>query len=175
MANPYFENFKHLQNPGNLSPTKPSNTKNHSRKEYRSSYERKLPKKVNVPKRKFVKSIKNEKIIKTLLFTIYSVVFASPILGRLPFSCFPVRSLLFTPVSLICTPKSLTNIFPCVVPHARYVNGVGSPGWRGGVPDLICIFTRAYGLTCQPDSQLWIPVRLPFPQGTGESGSMDHT
>ena len=53
--------------------------------------------------------------------------------------------------------------------------GVGSHGWRGGVPGLVRVFNQAGGLTCQPDSQFLIPVRLPFPQRTGEFSSADHS
>ena len=54
-------------------------------------------------------------------------------------------------------------------------------GW-GGVPWVawrhpwpIRVFNQAGGLTCQPNSQFPIPVRIPFPQGTGEASYADHT
>ena len=43
----------------------------------------------------------------------------------------------------------------------------GFTGWCGGVPSLAHVFTRACDLTCQPDSNFHIPVRITFPQGTG--------
>ena len=55
------------------------------------------------------------------------------------------------------------------------VGGVGSHGWHGGIPVLIRVFMQARDLTFQTDSRFRIPVRLLFPQGTGESSSVDHT
>ena len=54
------------------------------------------------------------------------------------------------------------------------VGGVGSHGWLGGVPGLVHVFNQLVSLTCQPDYRFRIPVRLPFPQGTGDSSSEDH-
>ena len=64
----------------------------------------------------------------------------------------------------------------CSTAHGGRVGGGGGgargyQGWCGGVPGLILIFNQAGGLTCQPDSQLRIPVRIPFLQGTGGSSS----
>ena len=50
----------------------------------------------------------------------------------------------------------------------------GYLGWRGGVLGLVRIFKWAYSLTYQPDSQLQIPVRFPFPQETKDPSSTDH-
>ena len=91
-------------------------------------------------------------------------------------SCFPVGSLIFKPISLLHTPKSLATCVPCVVPRAvrEWGGGVGTHGWRVGVLGLICVFNQAGGLTCQLNSRFRIPVQLPFPQGTGYSSSVDH-
>ena len=44
----------------------------------------------------------------------------------------------------------------------------------GGVCSLVHGVNRACSLTCYPDPWFWVPVRLPFPQGTGEPSSADH-
>ena len=50
----------------------------------------------------------------------------------------------------------------------------GVPVWLGGICSLVHVFTWACILTCQPDSQVRIPVRIPFLQGTGGASSADH-
>ena len=52
--------------------------------------------------------------------------------------------------------------------------GGGVHVWLGGVCSLVRGVTRACSLTCQPDPQFGVPVRLPFPQGAGEPSSADH-
>ena len=83
---------------------------------------------------------------------------------------FPVWSLIFARISLICTPKSLATIFPCVVPRAwcTYGGWGGVLGWCGGVPGLLHIFTRAWNLTHQPDSRFQILDPNPAPFTTGD-------
>ena len=66
-------------------------------------------------------------------FTLYVVVSASPLSDHFPFSRFPVQSLLFTPIYLLYTPKSLATLF--YVRVARVGKGVGWVGvpwvaWR---------------------------------------------
>ena len=43
----------------------------------------------------------------------------------------------------------------------------GVPVWLGGICSLVHVFTWACILTCQPDSQFRIPVRILLLQGTG--------
>ena len=112
-------------------------------------------------------------IIICYCFTLYAVVSTSPLLGRFTFSRFPVQSLIFTPISLLYTPKSPDTFFSmCSV--ARSAREGGVHWWCGGVPGLVRVFNQAVDLTCQPNSRFRIPVRIPFPQGTGESISSHH-
>ena len=108
-------------------------------------------------------------------FTLYVVVSTSPLLGRFPFSCFPVGSLLLTPTSLLYTPKSLPKCFLHVVLRTVHKWGAGSHGFCGGFPGLIHVFNQTGGLTFQPNSRFRIPSHIPFPQGTAESSSSNHS
>ena len=52
---------------------------------------------------------------------------------------------------------------------------VGSHRWIGGVPSIIHVFNQEGVLTCHPDLWFQTPVRLPFPQGTGELSSVNNS
>ena len=52
--------------------------------------------------------------------------------------------------------------------------GVRSHGRSRGVLGLRRKNILACNLMCQPESQFWVPVRLPVQQGTGESSSVDN-
>ena len=52
--------------------------------------------------------------------------------------------------------------------------GMGYPGWHGGIPGLVRVFTQACVLTRQHNFRFRIPVRLPFPQGNWELKSVGH-
>ena len=108
-------------------------------------------------------------------FTVYVVVSVSPLSSCLPFSRFPFQSLIFAPKYLLYTPRSLATFFQVLYSARCTSGGGGSHGWRGGVPGLTQFLNQACGLTHQPDSWLQIPVQIPFPQGTGEPSSADHT
>ena len=53
--------------------------------------------------------------------------------------------------------------------------GGGGHGWCGGVLGFARKFKLALYLMCQSDSWFRVPVRIPVPQGTGESSSVYHT
>ena len=61
--------------------------------------------------------------------------------------------------------------------RARCATGMGWGylGWSGGILGLVRVFNQAWILTWQPDSWCRIPVQIPFPQGTGDLSSADHS
>ena len=74
-----------------------------------------------------------------------------------------------------------TNILCYLVFYVRYRTwcagwGVGRfPLWLWGGCRLVRGVTRACSFTCYPDPWFRVPARLPFPQGTGDPSSADHT
>ena len=73
-------------------------------------------------------------------------VSASPLLGRFPFSCFPVQSLIFTLKYLLLTPISRAN-WDSTRGTARGAMEGGVPVWLGGVCSLVHGVTWACSLT----------------------------
>ena len=113
--------------------------------------------------------------------TTYFVVFASPLLGCLPFTVFCLVPPFYANFPDFYA-KLYPYLFPRVVPCTLWMNGgreggkgrVGSHGCHGVFLGLVHAVTRACGLTCQPDSRFQTPVRLPVLQGTGELSSADN-
>ena len=102
----------------------------------------------------------SHKILGLYCFTIYGVVFASPLSGRFPF---------FHPIPVFYAEIPCYSFSTCYTAHgARVGGGVTMGGVEAFMASyLVRVFTQAFDLTRQPDSRFRIPVRLPFPQGTG--------
>ena len=85
------------------------------------------------------------------------------------FPCFLRRviSLLTSPCGIACA--------VCKWVEVEVGGGMGSYGWCEGILGFTRKFLLARDLMYQLDSQFRVPVRLPVPQGTGESISADHT
>ena len=108
------------------------------------------------------------KIKRRYCFTLYFVISTYPLSGRFPFSC---------PIPALYAKIPCYVFSTCSTARGAQVGGgggVGSHGWCGGVPGLVRFFNQVVGLTCQPDSQFQIPVRIHFLQGTGGSSSVYH-
>ena len=116
-------------------------------------------------------------IIKTLLF--YSIWYRLCVSSFGSFSIFPFSRLIpgfYSNISTLYARIPCYVFSTCSTAHgARVEVGEGSHEWCGGVPCLIHVLNQGGGLIYQPDSWLWISVRLPLPQGTGESSSADHS
>ena len=109
-------------------------------------------------------------MIKTLL--VYSICYLCLCVSS--FGAFPVFQF-SRPISAL-----YTKITSYLGFYARYcmwcvVGGEGGyPVWLGGVYSLVRGVTWACSLTYQTDYRLRVPVRIPFPQGTGELSSADN-
>ena len=130
---------------------------------------------------------------KNLLKSIFAHIQLKYYMGKLTFYCLCCcisvsLSVLF---SLFCSPSDPCFIcqFPCFLrqiilllpPLCSYVCAVrkwgegGSHGWCGVVLGFVFKVKHDYNLMWQPDSQFWMPVRIPVLQGTGVLSSADHT
>ena len=72
-----------------------------------------------------------------------------------------VLSLLSSPYGIVCT--------------VRKWGRMGLNGWLGGVLGFGQELNLARDLIGQPDSWLWVPLRISVPKGTRELISVDHT
>ena len=102
------------------------------------------------------------------MFNIYVVVSASPLSDSLPFSRFPVQSLIFALISLLYTPKSCATFFStCSTARSARVGG----GGMGGVQAYLDLYAFKSGERFNLPIRLPIPVTSPDPFPIGYWGS----
>ena len=111
----------------------------------------------------------------TILFSMVLSLFL-PFRGVYRFTCFPSNRWFLRWNPCFVRQNPVLPWFLSAVPHVVRNGGRGgSLWWSGGILFRVRVFSRAFSLTCPPNSRFRIPARLLFPQETGETSSVGHS